>query len=177
MKETFAKKLEVATTIAIIVVAFLFGAFLVKKFLLTDSAPAHTPKDNIAVESKVNTPPVDWSKNGGTLLLVLSTDCHFCNESVPFYQKLSRQTADNDKLKIVAAFSQDTTASEEYLKSNGVTVSQTYQADPPAIGVGGTPYLLLIDQDGKVIKTWFGKQSADEETKILEQIRNPEQSG
>lgn len=177
MKETFAKKLEVATNISIIVVALLFGGVLVKKILLTDSAPAHTSKENIAVGSEVNTPPVDWSKNGSTLLLVLSTDCHFCNESVPFYQKLSRQTADNDKVKMIAAFPQETSDAEAYLKSNGVSVSQTYQADPPAIGVGGTPSLLLIDQNGKVIRTWFGKQSADEETKILEQIRNLEKSG
>lgn len=170
MQNGFTKKIELFANVAIVVVAIVLTFVLVKKFVLTDSATTKIPKENISIGGKINLSDADWAGNGQTLMLVLSTDCRYCHESLPFYQKLSERVARNGKAKMIAVFPQSAAAAEEYLKSNGVTVSRVYQANPPSLGVGGTPSLLLVDRDGRVMRTWFGKLVADEETKVLEQL-------
>lgn len=171
MSENFTKKIELFANIAIIVVAVVLTGVLIKKFVFNDSsAAAISPKENISIGTKVNLPEVDWAANGQTLMLVLSTDCHFCHESLPFYQKLTEQNAGSEKIKIVAVFPQETAVAENYLKTNGVTVNRVYQAQPPNIGVGGTPTLLLVDRNGAVTQTWLGKLGADQQQKVFESL-------
>lgn len=105
MHDGFTKKIELFANVAIIVVAIVLTTVLVKKFVLTDSEAAKIPKENISVGGNVNLPEVDWSRNGQTLLLVLSTDCRYCHESLPFYQKISKQIAEGAKAKLIRSFS------------------------------------------------------------------------
>ncbi len=171
MKDGLTKKIEVFANVAIIIVAIVLTGVLVKKFVFSDTAAtARIPKENIAAGTKINLPAADWSANGQTLLLILSTDCHFCHESLPFYQRIIKQSADSGRVKIAAVFPQDTETSREYLKANNVTVSRVFQANPPNLGVGGTPTLLLVDKDGTVTQTWFGKLAAPEENQVLGQL-------
>jgi len=171
MKSTLVKKIEIFTNIAIILVALILSVVLVKKFFFTDDA-ANQPKKNIAVGEKVDFQQINWDSNKNTLLLVLSKDCHFCSESVPFYQKINQEFSQNPAIKIAAVFPQDTQTAQEYLKSNRLDITQVYQANPPALGVGGTPTMLLVNQTGQVVETWFGQLSPDEEQKVLNRLRS-----
>lgn len=171
MKNNLVKKIEVFTNIAIIVVALVLCAVLVKKFLLTDAAPQ--PKKDIAVGEKVEFDQVNWASNKNTLLLVLSKDCRYCTESLPFYQKVSQEIAKNPAVKIAAVFPQDVSTAQEYLKAHSLDINQVYEATPNSVGVGGTPSLLLIDENGKVVESWFGKlTSSGEEQKLLDRLRS-----
>lgn len=171
MKDGFTKKIELFANVAIVIVAVVLVFVLAKKFVFNDaSTAAKVPKENISAGMKVNLPEADFAANGSTLLLILSTDCHFCHESLPFYQRVIEQSARSGRVKIAAVFPQDAKTGEEYLKSNGVTVSRVFQAQPPNLGVGGTPSLLLVDKDGVVTETWFGKLAAPEENKVLGQL-------
>ena len=170
MKSTLVKKIEVFTNIAIILVALILGAVLVKKFLFADTATQ--PKKDIAVGEKVDFDQINWASNKNTLLLVLSKDCHFCSESVPFYQKISQEFSNSPSVKIAAVFPQDVQTAQEYMKTNNLGINQIYQANPPSLGVGGTPTMLLIDGNGNVVETWFGKLFPDEEQKVLNRLRS-----
>lgn len=172
MKKDLVKKIEVFTNIAIILVALVLSVVLIKKFLLSDETNANQPKKNIEVGEKVNFEQIDWSANKNTLLLVLSKDCRFCTESVPFYQKLNQELAQNPAVKIAAVFPQDVSTSQDYLKTNRLEINQVYQANPSSLDVGGTPTMLLIDENGKVVETWFGKLVTDEEQKVLNRLRS-----
>lgn len=175
MKSTLVKKIEIFTNIAIIVVALVLCAVLVKKFLLTDEP---TRKKDIAVGEKVDFEKINWASNKNTLLLVLSKDCRYCTESLPFYQKISQEFGQSPSVKIAAVFPQDVPTAEEYLKTNKLDINQVYQANPSAVGAGGTPTLLLVDENGKVVDTWFGKlMSSDEEEKVLNRLRSLSSNG
>ncbi len=171
MNNNLVKKIEVFTNIAIILVAVIIGIVLVKKFLLTDSTQ-NLPKESIAAGKKINFEQIDWASNNHTLLLILSKDCHFCTESVPFYQKITQEISRNQSVKISAIFPQDTQTAKEYLNQHQLPIQQIYQANPPSLGVGGTPTLLLVNKDGQVEETWFGKLSADEEQKVLNRLNS-----
>lgn len=173
MSNTIFKKTELIANIAIIVVALLLGAVLVKRYLLKGdetAAPARTVDPRIPAGTKAALTGVDWAKNGQTLLLVLSRDCHFCTESAPFYQRLTKETAGRADVHLVAVFPQAVEEGRKYLDNLGVAVNEIMQAAPSSSGAGGTPTLILVDANGVVKNSWVGKLSAPEESEILNQL-------
>lgn len=170
MKENLVKKIELFANIAIIVVALVIGAVLVKKYFFSEQQ--NQPKETISVGSKVNLNQVDWAKNGHTLLLVLSKECRYCAESIPFYQKLGKELSQNAKVKLIAAFPEDKSVAGEYLQSNNVAVSEIYQVSAPSLGVRGTPTILLINEKGEVVENWLGKLPESDEKKVFERLKS-----
>lgn len=163
------RKLEVGANIAIILVALLLGAVLVKRFLL---APSPQPIHEISAGTKVALPGVDWSRNGRTLLLVLQKGCHFCSESAPFYQRLVRETNGRPDLAVMAVLPQATDEAKQYLGELNVPVQDVRQAALGSLGVSGTPTLLLVDNQGAVLQAWVGKLPAEQENEVLTKVRS-----
>jgi thiol-disulfide isomerase/thioredoxin len=171
MNENITKKIEVFTNIAIICVVLLIGFVAVKKYVFNyPDATAVSKPPAVEIGTKINLPGIDWAGNNQSLVVVISTDCHFCHESVPFYQELSRRAAQSGHVKMIAVFPQEVSTAKEYLDSNSITVGQIIQANPPNIGVRGTPTLLLIDKDGRVTETWLGRLVDDQERKVFERL-------
>lgn len=172
MSNGLFKKTELLANIAIIVVALLLGAVLVKRYLLPggDAAPTRNVDPRIPPGTKASLQGVDWAKNGQTLLLVLSRDCRFCTESAPFYQRLARETAGRTDIHLLAVFPQTVEEGKKYLEGLGVSVNEVRQASPGSTGAGGTPTLILVDSSGVVKNSWVGKLSTPEETEVLNQL-------
>lgn len=166
---SLTRKLEVGANIAIILVALLLGAVLVKRFLL---APTPQPSREISAGTKVALPGVDWGKNGRTLLLVLQKGCHFCSESAPFYQRLVRETSGRPGLAVVAVLPQATDEAKQYLGELNVPVQDIRQVSLSSLGVSGTPTLLLVDSQGAVLQAWVGKLPAEQEADVLNKVRS-----
>jgi hypothetical protein len=104
-------------------------------------------------------------------LVALSTNCHYCTESAPFYQKLQQQKPGD--LRLVAVLPQTVEQSRVYLNKLGVVIGDVVQSPLGAVGVSGTPSLILIDQGGAVRDSWVGKLSEAEATKVISQINEP----
>jgi thiol-disulfide isomerase/thioredoxin len=174
------KKLEVLANIAVIITSVVLCSVLVKKYFFSAakqeaSVEAVQPKladssssrrQSIQAGTKVLLPGIDWSKSARTVVLVLSTTCHFCSESAPFYQKLQQQK--RESVRLVALFPQPLQDSRTYLDKLGVKVDDVVQSPLSSAGVSGTPTLLLIDNQGAVIDSWVGKLSegAAEEVRL-----------
>ena len=176
------KKLEVLANIAIIITSLVLCAVLARKHLFSftkqgivaaSTAPrspfANTPSKQLMQRGKkISLPGIDWTKSDRTLLLALSTTCHFCTESAPFYQNLQSHKPAN--LRLIAVFPQSVEDSESYLEKLGVVVSEVVQAQLNSLNVSGTPTLILIDKEGIVQNSWVGKLSNDEAEKVINQI-------
>jgi len=165
-------KIETVANVATIGVAVLLSTVLVKVYLLPAPAP-RTPWSATAAAAgtdlKSRLPGVDWRKNGRTLVLAISTQCHFCKDSTPFYRKLQEQAGKG--LKTVAVLPQPVADAERYLNSEGVHVDQVKQATMSDIGVQGTPAMLLVNSAGVVTKTWVGKIQPEQEQEVLAALR------
>ena len=164
------RKVEVLANVAVIITSVVVCTVLVKRYLLPSSvqpvAAATGPvseianssrKHSIAPGTKLSLPGIDWSKSDRTLVLALSTNCHFCTESGPFYQKLEQQKRDN--VRLVALFPQPLQDSRTYLDKLGIKVDDVVQSPLSSAGASGTPTLVLIDNQGAVIDSWVGKLS------------------
>lgn len=158
------QKVEFLANVAIIVVAVAVCAVLFRQYAFPAAGP-ESPRP--AVGSKVELPGVDLSSGGKTLLVVLQEGCRFCTESGPFYQRLAREVAARARgVKVVAVLPQDPDEGRRYLSTLGVPDVEVKQASLTALGVGGTPTLIMVS-DGTVSDVWVGKLDAAEESQVL----------
>lgn len=186
MKDTFCKRLEIGANVSIIFVALLAGIVLLSSLLphsstnatlahwdpllQTDAAPKALTSP-LAVGNYVSLPGVHLPSDAKSLLLVLSTQCHFCSESGPFYRSISKIAAKRGGLRLIAAFPQEVTDGQRYLHDMGIRVDEVVQARLSTIGVSGTPTLILIDNKGKVQRFWLGRLPPEMEATVLDALQ------
>ena len=169
LMNNLTKRIELLANIAIIVVAVLLGGVLVKRYLLPQ-APSPQAQARIQPGAKLSVPGIEWEKNERTLLLVLSTTCHFCTESSPFYQRLAQEKAKKGGVGLIAVLPQGVGDSQKYLNDLGVPVDDIKQAGLDAVQARGTPTLIMADRTGAVVESWVGKLPAEAEAEVLDRF-------
>jgi hypothetical protein len=167
-----SKKIEMIANLAIILVAMLLTIAIVERYRFVPKAPNTSPVAGVPTQpgTKLSLPGVDWSKSERTLVMVLSTGCHFCSESAPFYQRLAQEKTRRGGIRIVAVLPQDTADVQKYLSEHGVSVDEIKHLSPGEVQVSGTPTLILADRNGSVVATWLGKLPPDKEGEVLSRL-------
>src|ERR1019366_2243977 len=80
------RSVEIAANFATLVVAVLLSVVILRNHVVTAPAPARPNTMEFQQPVTAGTdlgkrlPGVSWEKNGRTLVLALSTHCHFCTE-------------------------------------------------------------------------------------------------
>jgi len=169
MLTNISKKIEIAANIAIVVVAFLLTTVLVKNYLINRHLEsADVSSIDPLASPDLNSLNIDWRVKRETLVLAVSTTCHFCTESAGFYKQLAQHRG---SIRIVAVLPQPVDEGKRYLDGLGITVDDIKQASLSTINVTGTPTLILVNEDGKVSKTWIGKLDSQKEIEVLEKMQ------
>jgi len=192
-KSKLSRTVEIATNLSIMVVALIGATVLVKNYLIRPATPTATavrqsdrpapaPGDaqrtdrpaptGPAVGTQIALPGVNWSDSDQTVVLALSNKCHFCTESAPFYQKLTRELADQKKVRVLAVFPQNTDEGKKYLDGLNVPIAEVEQATLDSLGVRGTPTLVIVDKSGTVQQSWVGRLTAERETEVLNRVKS-----
>ena len=107
------------------------------------------------------------------MIVALSPTCHFCTESMPFYKRLvEERNKKGSNTKVIAAVPREEAKAEEQktMDSAGVQPDALVALDFQNIKVPGTPTILLVDNQGKVLDVWVGKQDSSGEEEILEKL-------
>jgi hypothetical protein len=104
-----------------------------------------------------------------TVILYLSTTCHFCQESQPFYRRLI-EAKNQTPFKIIAVFPQSVDTTTKYLDLNNIKVDQILNASLSSLGIDGTPTLLIVGGDGAILDSWRGKLTAERENEVLAKL-------
>jgi hypothetical protein len=197
-KSRLARGVEIATNLSIILVALIGATVLVKNYLLRPSEiaasevnqAAHNnsqaslsgsqplpgsnslrPKTGPAEGTQLSVPGVNWGESRKTVLVALSKGCHFCSESAPFYQQLTRELAERKDVRLIAVFPQEVGEAKKYLEGLGVPIGDVRQASLSTLGVGGTPTLIIVDKSGTVQQSWIGRLSSEREQEVLGRVR------
>lgn len=117
MKQLNAK-VELAANITIVAALLLYGGSMLKhKFF--------PPQDADRVKGlkhgeRITLPDVDW-KNAKTLLLAIAPGCDFCASSAPFYRALSKEVAQNRRLRLMALLPETASYDEGFLVSLSIS--------------------------------------------------------
>ena len=162
------KTLEMAANIAIVVIASLLVTSVVRTSMHSrPSSDGRVTKGNhVALDGLT-----DKDKASRHLVLALSTTCHFCSESTPFYKQLVKVVSQQPNVKLLAVLPQSKDEASDYLQRSGIAIEDVRRANFASLHVEGTPTLILADSAGIAQRVWFGKLSPDQEQEVLTSIR------
>src|ERR1041384_2476624 len=142
-------------------IALLIGVALVRNNYMTNTS--RSSQSPLSVGEKVRMLDLDWAASDQTLLLALNKGCGFCRASAPFYQKLANAMAGRKSVRLVAVLPQAIDESQQYLNELGVPIHEIKQAQLSALGVRGTPTLILVNKAGVITDTWIGELTPAQE--------------
>jgi len=188
MQEVTSKRIHVAANIAVIIAMALLSAVLVRYLIIpksdlpgvgrlqrtnpTDSAirtASAQVRKQIEPGTRLAIENIDWTKSPETLLLLVSTTCHFCSESAPFYQRLAQT---HGTAQLVVLMPQSVSEGKKYLDDLKVNIEDIRQVNFGSLGVRGTPTLILVDADGVVKGSWMGKLGPNDEKEVMDTIEH-----
>lgn len=162
--------LDTVANIAIILVCAIAAFVLIRNQFFPPRPPGAPPQveKGERFEQLKAVVPAGSQK---ALVVAVSPTCHFCNDSMPFYKRLiDERNQKGSPVKFVAAVPSEQAKAEEAQKfaSAGAQPDSMVHLDFSSIKVPGTPTLLLVDNNGKVLDVWVGKQDEKGEKDILE---------
>lgn len=158
------KPLDRIANIAVIAAVVVF-LILVGRIELFRHTPVSPGSAEALIGKTVSIPGVHFPVGQDTLLLGLSSTCHFCKDSLPFYRQLIAQA--QGRINIVAVLPQPQSEAEAFVRESGLTGIKVVSAPLASVGVYGTPTLLLVDDASKVKSVWIGKQDDAGQQRIL----------
>lgn len=163
--------LDTVANIAIILVCAIAAFVLIRNqfFPPRPPGPPQVEKGEQFAQLKAVVP----AGSQKALVVAVSPTCHFCNDSMPFYKRLiDERNQKGSPVKFLAAVPSEQAKDEESKKfaSAGAQPDGMVHLDFSSIKVPGTPTMLLVDNNGKVLDVWVGKQDEKGEKDILEAL-------
>jgi len=160
-------RLEKFTNVAIIAMCVMTSAFLVRvSFFKPEPRAQEAPYEKGEIIPSVQ--GVDYSHSKGTVILVVSSNCHFCTESMAFYQALGKhaRAENNSRFRLVVAGLQSERTLAEYVSRYGVDYSAVVTLNPEKVKFTATPLLVLVNAGGRVIRSYQGKMTAKQQSQL-----------
>lgn len=113
-------KIEVVANLTVVLLALVVGSIFVKDRFFNPRLQVNEVK---AGDRLAHLDGLDWGAHDRTLILVLRKGCHFCEDSVPFYQRLlATQREDGSTAALIAVFPDTEEAVKEVIKSQGLDI-------------------------------------------------------
>jgi thioredoxin-related protein len=161
-------KIEMVANVTVVLLAIVIGSLFVKDRFFNPGVQVNEIKvgDKLA-----HLDGWEWGAHDRTLMLVLRKGCHFCEDSVPFYQRLVvTQQQDGSTTALIAIFPDTADAVKEVMKSEGLDVRGLAGVPLEGLKVSGTPTLLLVDRRGTVLNAWTGVLSPKQELEVMKAV-------
>jgi hypothetical protein len=164
-------RLEKTANVAVILACAAFvGTLAWNYFLGSRPDPRNLPE--LSKGTVVELPGAAPASPQPTLVLALSKNCHFCHESVGFYQKLvAFKNSSPQGLRMVAVLPQSKEEATSYLKEQGIEADEVISMEVSKLGLIGTPTLLLLDGQNKLEELWVGKLNESQESEVIERLK------
>lgn len=170
------RKVEIASNVAVILAALIFSITIVREhwFARVDPPISGAARQKSDLEGKkLELGGVKWDAAERTLVMALSTACHFCEASVPFYREVTASSAVKEKrVAVVAVFPQQQQEAESFVKGNDIRADRVVSTSLQSVGASATPTLLLVDRNGKIQRVWVGVLSQSQQNDLLSALAN-----
>ena len=132
---------------------------------------ARTPlRPHLQTDMTLKIREVEW-KVARNVVLYMATTCPACNDSVTFYEALSRSARAYPDASFVVLSKEPVDVVGEWLSSHGITHDAVVQiAQPQIVGLMFTPTLLIVDNSARVTDMMVAKLSPDDEGQVLSRV-------
>jgi hypothetical protein len=166
------RNLEIAANVCIVVLSILLGYALVRTYLIPSSASSTQVTAPRPGAQLTQFGAALWPRHRRTLVLALRSGCHYCEASAPFYRRLVQmQASKGGDFGLLAVLPDDDLTARSYLSSEKLMLAFEPDIALTAAGILGTPTLIVVNNDGRVVKSWVGVLSSKQEKEVEEKLR------
>ena len=159
----------IANVAVVLVCALVAGVFIKNNFFAT--APA---AQQSLLGKTIKLDGVDIHASKITVLLALSSNCRYCEESTAFYQQLTTlRRKPGTEFQTVGVFRESVETAREYLTRKGLVFDGVVSHSLGDLGVSGTPTLLVVNGNGKVVYASVGLLDDARQKEVLEMLGGP----
>jgi hypothetical protein len=127
------------------------------------SSPLLSPPNG----TKIYLPGIDWRAHKATLVVAISSACHYCMNSAPFYSQITHST---HQVPVVVVMPQGQKEAKTFLQQHSITPNNIVSEDLTNIQVQGTPTLLLISSSGTVTRSWVGELTETQRQQVVDAL-------
>lgn len=149
------------------------AAAAINHILLARSAPPPAAPRPVVETGTTLTLPAAATGDGtvDSLLLVLSADCRFCTESMPFYRRLAaRPEVRTGRVRLSVVSMQPLAEMRDYLREHGLEATHVMSVPASGLRVGATPGIVLATRQGIVRESWLGAVPKREEKRVTDAL-------
>lgn len=164
-------KLEKVTQLFLIAVCIVSLTVLAKHHFLENGTGAGNMDayaDTLVGQGETSIPSAVWQASQSSIVLLLNSECRFCDESMPLYQKLAAlRRGYGNRVSLVAVGAEPPTVLREYLRRNKIDVDSVVQVRSGFANVRFTPAVFIMNSQGVIQKAFLGKLNNGNETQLL----------
>jgi hypothetical protein len=91
---------------------------------------------------------------GSVTVLWLHSRCRYCQESMPFYRRLTSRVGGT---AVIAMGPEPASTLRAYLEMHGLAGIRALTVQPASVAFSATPALAVLDADRRVRGVWIGK--------------------
>lgn len=161
------EKIEILTNVVFIMVALLLGGIAIKTTMFSSSY--HNNELEPCIGSLLPNPTgYEWKTHDQTLVLALKKNCPYCENSMPFYrQLLELKQAKRISAHIISMFSDPLDEAKNVMNIQNMAVDVIGGIQLSNYKISGTPTVILVDKQGRVVKSWVGQLHEDVEKEVV----------
>ena len=163
--------LELTTNVAVVLVAVVVLSVFAQRFFHQNTIAQL--ESGLKKGKQLNALPASLGGIGANqaLIVAMSTTCHYCRDSVPFYNRLEEMRQEiKGSTHIVAIFPDPEAEVTNYTQKEKLKVKAIAAIDFDSVNVTGTPTIILVDASGKILDFWVGKLSNDQEKEVIKAV-------
>lgn len=143
---------------------------IMQSFSPLPNSSQHTRKidDGAVGPTLAQLPGYSWGSYQKTLLIAIRAGCPYCEASMPFYRQLdTRERSNMLRAHVLVVMPDDPSTGGGLLRRDNLDVQTIYDQRLGALGIEGTPTLLLLDSSGHIQRAWFGELTPTGEKDVL----------
>jgi hypothetical protein len=158
-------KIEVIANIVFITMVFVLGVVAIRSMVFSSKNSESEPQ----VGSQLpNLPGYEWKTHDLTLVLALQKNCQYCKNSMPFYRTLMELRQTNKiSAHIISMFSDPLDEARAVMNTEKIAVDVIGGIQWSNYKISGTPTIILVDEQGRVVKSWVGQLPKDVEKEVV----------
>ena len=101
-------------------------------------------------------------------MLALNANCHYCEDSVPFYQNLAAAIRQGkERVDAVALFPNEAETVRQFTAHEGMTMRSVPGVPLEKLRINATPTVILVNNQGWVERSWVGILTPRQENDLL----------
>jgi hypothetical protein len=164
------KNLDTVVNIATLISIISLIAFLGYKWAFPPTQQSSYKENFAEGRTLAEIPTLNEDKFEKSVILILNTDCKYCNASLDFYKKLSSVRYNANSRQLTALFLQSEEVVKKYVKDKDFPIRTISAVDFGKLGVGLTPTIVVVDQQRRVTKSWFGQLKSEQEQEVVNSL-------